>query len=83
MTTIQQPAAVDPDKLMGFVFRAVDEVGATFNTALVVMGGTNSACTGHWLTPARSPRPGWPRRLRVDLKSCCPCQLCAKSLRRA
>ena len=29
MTTIQQPAAVDPDKLMSFVFRAVDEVGAT------------------------------------------------------
>jgi hypothetical protein len=26
------------DKLMGFVFRAVDEVGATLNTALVVMG---------------------------------------------
>ena len=38
MTTIQQPAAVDPDKLMSFVFRAVDEVGATLNTALVVMG---------------------------------------------
>jgi len=31
-------AAVDPDKLMAFVFRAVDEVGATLNTALVVMG---------------------------------------------
>ncbi|SDX91694.1 Methyltransferase domain-containing protein [Modestobacter sp. DSM 44400] len=29
---------VDPDKLMAFVFRAVDEVGATLNTALVVMG---------------------------------------------
>jgi hypothetical protein len=26
------------DKLMGFVFKAVDEVGATLNTALVVMG---------------------------------------------
>jgi SAM-dependent methyltransferase len=38
MTTIQEPAAVDPDKLMSFVFRAVDEVGATLNTALVVMG---------------------------------------------
>ena len=30
--------AIDPDKLMSFVFRAVDEVGATLNTALVVMG---------------------------------------------
>jgi len=29
---------VDMDKLMSFVFRAVDEVGATLNTALVVMG---------------------------------------------
>lgn len=29
---------IDPDKLMSFVFRAVDEVGATLNTALVVMG---------------------------------------------
>ncbi len=29
---------VDTDKLMEFVFRAVDEVGATLNTALVVMG---------------------------------------------
>jgi SAM-dependent methyltransferase len=38
MTTIEEPTAVDPDKLMSFVFRAVDEVGATLNTALVVMG---------------------------------------------
>src|ERR1700683_4689283 len=43
MTTVQEPPAVDPadvdmDKLMSFVFRAVDEVGATLNTALVVMG---------------------------------------------
>jgi 2-polyprenyl-3-methyl-5-hydroxy-6-metoxy-1,4-benzoquinol methylase len=30
--------AIDSDKLMGFVFRAVDEVGATLNAALVVMG---------------------------------------------
>ncbi len=38
--TVDQPAArpIDPDKLMAFVFRAVDEVGATLNTALVVMG---------------------------------------------
>ena len=32
------PAPIDPDKLMAFVFRAVDEVGATLNAALVVMG---------------------------------------------
>jgi SAM-dependent methyltransferase len=38
MTTIEQAAQVDGDKLMQFVFRAVDEVGATLNTALVVMG---------------------------------------------
>ncbi|CAN5542662.1 class I SAM-dependent methyltransferase [soil metagenome] len=29
---------VDPDKLMAFVFRAVEEVGAALNCALVVMG---------------------------------------------
>jgi SAM-dependent methyltransferase len=46
MTTIERTDAahrpverpIDPDKLMAFVFRAVDEVGATLNTALVVMG---------------------------------------------
>jgi len=38
MSTIEQAVAVDPDKLMQFVFRAVDEVGATLNAALVVMG---------------------------------------------
>jgi len=37
MTTTQAPA-IDVDKLMAFVFRAVEEVGATLNTALVVMG---------------------------------------------
>ncbi len=37
-TTTDQPVAVDGDKLMQFVFRAVDEVGATLNAALVVMG---------------------------------------------
>jgi SAM-dependent methyltransferase len=36
--TTAQPATIDMDKLMGFVYRAVDEVGATLNTALVVMG---------------------------------------------
>jgi 2-polyprenyl-3-methyl-5-hydroxy-6-metoxy-1,4-benzoquinol methylase len=38
MATIEQPAALDPEKLEQFVFRAVDEVGATLNTALVVIG---------------------------------------------
>ena len=37
MTTIEE-SALDADKLMSFVFRAVDEVGATLNAALVVMG---------------------------------------------
>src|SRR6478735_8832867 len=38
MTTVQEPVTIDPDKLMGFVFRAVDEVGATLTAAQVVMG---------------------------------------------
>jgi SAM-dependent methyltransferase len=38
MTTIQAPVALDPEKLEQFVFRAVEEVGATLNAALVVMG---------------------------------------------
>ena len=38
MATLEEPAAIDLAKLEQFVFRAVDEVGATLNTALVVMG---------------------------------------------
>jgi SAM-dependent methyltransferase len=38
VTTTEQPVQIDMDKLMQFVFRAVEEVGATLNTALVVMG---------------------------------------------
>lgn len=38
MNTSITPAQVDPDKLMEFVFRAVDEAGAALNCALVVMG---------------------------------------------
>src|SRR5436309_139637 len=38
MATTDEAVAVDGDKLMQFVFRAVDEVGATLNAALVVMG---------------------------------------------
>ena len=56
MTAIEQPAVIDTEKLMGFVFRAVDEVGATLNTALVVMGdrlGLYRALAGAGpLTPA-------------------------------
>jgi SAM-dependent methyltransferase len=37
MATVEQPV-VDGQKLEQFVFRAVDEVGATLNAALVVMG---------------------------------------------
>jgi 2-polyprenyl-3-methyl-5-hydroxy-6-metoxy-1,4-benzoquinol methylase len=35
---IEQAVEIDGDKLMQFVFNAVDEVGATLNAALVVMG---------------------------------------------
>jgi 2-polyprenyl-3-methyl-5-hydroxy-6-metoxy-1,4-benzoquinol methylase len=57
VTTIEQPAAqVDGDKLMQFVFRAVDEVGATLNTALVVMGDKlglyRALASGGALSPA-------------------------------
>ncbi len=38
MATTEQAAAIDGEKLEAFVFRAVDEVGATLNAALVVMG---------------------------------------------
>ena len=57
MATIEEPQQqVDVDKLMQFVFKAVDEVGATLNTALVVMGdrlGLYRALAGAGpLTPA-------------------------------
>jgi len=56
MTTFEQPAAIDTEKLMGFVFKAVGDVGATLNTALVVMGdrlGLYRALAGAGpLTPA-------------------------------
>jgi SAM-dependent methyltransferase len=38
MTTVTEATALDPQKLEQFVFRAVDEIGATLNAALVVMG---------------------------------------------
>ncbi len=56
MSAVEEPVAVDGDKLMEFVFRAVGEVGATLNTALVVMGdklGLYRALAGAGpLTPA-------------------------------
>jgi SAM-dependent methyltransferase len=38
MTIIHEAPAIDEEKLMAFVLRAVEEVGATVNAALVVMG---------------------------------------------
>jgi 2-polyprenyl-3-methyl-5-hydroxy-6-metoxy-1,4-benzoquinol methylase len=38
VSMIEEPVEIDGDKLQQFVFRAVDEVGATLNAALVVMG---------------------------------------------
>ena len=69
MATTEQPVEVDGDKLMAFVFRAVDEVGATLNAALVVMGdklGLYSAMAGAGaLTPVElARRTGRQRALR-------------------
>ena len=47
---------LDPAKLEQFVFRAVDEVGATLNAALVVMGDS-SVSTAPWPAPGRSRPP--------------------------
>jgi SAM-dependent methyltransferase len=56
MTTTETPAAIDEEKLHQFVFRVVEEVGATLTTALVVMGdrlGLYKALAGAGaLTPA-------------------------------
>jgi hypothetical protein len=38
MSTINAEQPLDEERLMAFVFRAVEEVGATLNAALVVMG---------------------------------------------
>ncbi len=38
MSTIEEARPVDEERLMAFVFRAVEEVGATLGAALVVMG---------------------------------------------
>jgi len=56
MTTTEQPPAIDMEKVMGFAFQAVGDIGATVNTALVVMGdrlGLYRALAGAGpLTPA-------------------------------
>jgi SAM-dependent methyltransferase len=57
VSTIEEtPVSLDGEKLMQFVFRAVDEVGATLNAALVVMGdrlGLYRAMAGAgWVSPA-------------------------------
>ena len=60
MTTTEQPADIDMDKLMGFLFQAAGDIGATLNTALVVMGdrlGLYRAMAGAGpLTPAELAR---------------------------
>ena len=60
MATIEQQPVIDAEKLMAFVFRAVEEVGATLNAALVVMGdrlGLYRALAGAGPTsPARARR---------------------------
>src|SRR6476469_13992 len=56
MTDLQQVPTIDVDKLMAFVFKAVDEVGATLNTALVVLGdklGYYTTMAGGPVTPAQ------------------------------
>ncbi len=56
MTDLQQAPTLDVDKLMAFVVKAVDEVGATLNTALVVMGdklGYYTTMEAGPVTPAR------------------------------
>ena len=61
MTELKQAPVVDGDKLMAFVFRAVEEVGATLNTSLVVMGDK----LGYYRAMAASG-PTTPRRLAAD-----------------
>ncbi len=61
MTDVQQTRPVDVDKLMAFVFKAVDEVGATLNAGLVVMGDK----LGYYRSMAESG-PTTPSRLADD-----------------
>jgi len=61
MTELKEPAEVDFDTLMAFVFRAVDEVGAALNLGLVVMGDK----LGYYRAMAASG-PVTPGRLAAD-----------------
>jgi SAM-dependent methyltransferase len=61
MTELKEPAEVDFDTLMAFVFRAVDEVGAALNVGLVVMGDK----LGYYRAMAASG-PVTPSRLAAD-----------------
>ena len=70
MATVQESVDLDGQKLEQFVFRAVDEVGATLNAALVVMGdklGLYRALAGAGgLTPVElARRTGRQRALRA------------------
>jgi SAM-dependent methyltransferase len=67
MTDLQETAAVDMDKLMAFVFRCVDEVGATLNAALVVMGDK----LGYYRAMAASG-PTTPSRLADETRTAEP-----------
>ena len=69
MATVEEQQ-LDLEKLKEFVFRAVDEVGATLNAALVVMGdrlGLYRALAGAGpLTPAElAERTGTAERVRA------------------
>ena len=52
------PRSLDGDKLMAFVFHAVDEVGATLNAALVVMGDARPVPGDGRRRPALARRAG-------------------------
>lgn len=60
MTDLQERPTVDQDKLMNFVFRCVDEVAATLNTGMVVMGDR----LGYYRAMAAGPTT--PSRLAAD-----------------
>ena len=61
MATVVEPAVLDEKKLMDFVFKAVDEVGATLNAALVVMGDK----LGYYRALAHAARSRRPSSLRA------------------
>src|SRR3954467_7444376 len=60
MAAVEEPVELDGEKLEQFVFRAVEEVGATLNAALVVMGDKlglyRAMASGEALTPAELAR---------------------------